>query len=131
MGPMVVVVDTSGSIGARTLEAWAGEVSAVVEDVRPERLYVVYADAAVQRVEEYTADDLPLKLEPRGGGGTDFRPAFAWVDAQDIAPDCLLYLTDMLGTFPDQDPGYPVMWCSTRPGRVGPIGETIHVEVLP
>jgi hypothetical protein len=36
----------------------------------------------------------PAQLEPKGGGGTDFGPAFAWATDTDIVPMCLIYPTD-------------------------------------
>ena len=47
-----------------------------------------------------------------GGGGTDFRPAFAYVDrliAQGELPQLggLLYFTDGYGVFPAEAPEYP------------------------
>ncbi|HET8973817.1 MAG TPA: VWA-like domain-containing protein, partial [Pseudolabrys sp.] len=46
-GEMVIVVDTSGSIGPTELEQFAGEINAIAADVEPERVHVVYCDAAV------------------------------------------------------------------------------------
>ena len=129
-GPLVVGIDTSGSIGAAVLAQFAAELTTIIEDTKPERVYVVYCDARVNGVEEFTVDDLPIELHPKGGGGTDFRPVFDWVEKQGIQPDALVYLTDMAGTFPEQDPGYPVMWGSTsRHGRP-PFGDIVHIKEI-
>ena len=50
-------------------------------------------------------------FELRGGGGTDFRPAFAYVDqlcAEKKFSNLrgLLYFTDGMGTYPARRPGY-------------------------
>ena len=126
MGEMVVAVDTSGSIGAHQLSQFAAEINAIAEDVRPERVHIVYCDAAVGKVEEYTEDDMPLKLTPCGGGGTAFAPVFDWVEQQGLEPACLVYLTDMYGSFPKLEPSYPVLWAATS-DREGPFGETVHI----
>lgn len=127
---VVVVVDTSGSIGHKTLQAWGAEVNAVLEEAKPERVILIDADARVAQVREYTSDDLPLTFDEgfRGRGGTDFRPAFKWIDENDVQPDAVLYLTDLYGTFPEQEPEYPVLWGACNTGKA-PWGETIHVEV--
>ena len=78
MGDIVIVVDTSGSIGTEELEQFAGEINGITNDVQPELIRVVYCDAAVQAVEEFGPSE-PVKLSPRGGGGTDFVPPFRWV----------------------------------------------------
>ncbi len=124
---IVIVVDTSGSIGKRELEQFAAEISAISEEAQPEAIYVVYCDAAVQAVQELRASE-PVKLEPKGGGGTDFRPAFVWVAERDIAPACLIYLTDLCcDSFPET-PDYPVLWV-TESHRTAPFGETIRLSL--
>lgn len=125
LGEIVIVVDTSGSIGERELEQFAGEISAISEEAQPEAIHVVYCDAAVQSVQEFRAAE-PVTLEAKGGGGTDFRPAFDWVAENNIAPACLIYLTDLCcDSFPET-PYYPVLW-ATESRRTAPFGETIRI----
>ncbi|MCB1876115.1 MAG: hypothetical protein KDH88_09080, partial [Chromatiales bacterium] len=45
-----------------------------------------------------------------GGGGTDFRPVFDWLDEQGQQPQLLVYFTDAQGQFPPHEPNYPVIW---------------------
>ena len=40
----------------------------------------LYIDSAVNNVQRYTPDDLPIVIDSRGGGGTSFEPAFEWVE---------------------------------------------------
>ena len=127
LGEIVVVVDTSGSIRNRELEQFAAEISAISEEAQPEAIYVVYCDAAVQSVQEFRASE-PVRLEPKGGGGTDFRPAFEWLAENDIAPGCLVYLTDLCcDSFPEE-PDYPVLWV-TESRRTAPFGETVRITL--
>jgi predicted metal-dependent peptidase len=124
-GPIVIAVDTSGSIGTEELEQFAGEISAIAEEAQPEVIHVVYCDAAVQSSQEFRSSE-PIRLEPKGGGGTDFRPVFAWVEENELYPVCLIYLTDLCcHSFPGpQD--YPVLWV-TDSRRTAPFGETVRV----
>jgi predicted metal-dependent peptidase len=125
LGEIVIAVDTSGSIGKHELEQFAGEISAISEEAQPEAIHVVYCDAAVQSAQEFRASE-PLRLEPKGGGGTDFRPAFEWVAEKDVAPACLIYLTDLCcDSFPET-PAYPVLWV-TDSRRTAPFGETVRI----
>jgi predicted metal-dependent peptidase len=127
LGKIVVAVDTSGSIGTRELEQFAGEISAIADEARPESIHVVYCDAAVQSSQEFGSGE-PIELEPQGGGGTDFRPVFDWVVQNAINPVCLLYLTDLCCySYPDP-PEYPVLWV-TNSRRTAPLGETVRIEV--
>jgi predicted metal-dependent peptidase len=109
---VVVAVDTSGSIKPAELDEFVSEVNSLKGQVRArvtllacdERL----ADGAPWVYEPW--EDLVLPASLGGGGGTDFRPVFDWVDRQDRAPELLLYFTDADGSFPERSPDYPVLW---------------------
>lgn len=128
-GPVVVAVDTSGSIGQRELNHFFGEMRGILDDVQPERIYVVWCDAKVHKVDEVEEASEVDSLKPAGGGGTDFRPVFDWVENNDIRPDALVYLTDMLGMFPDKAPSYPVIWGDIYGRAKAPWGDTVAVEI--
>lgn len=127
LGPVAVFVDTSGSIGEAELSAFAAEIRSIAEEARPETLWVVYADAEVHRADEFPKGE-EVEIRPIGGGGTDFRPAFDWVEAQRLEPACAIYLTDLMGSFPERPPDYPVLWVSTLEGEA-PWGETARLEL--
>ncbi len=127
LGTIVIGVDTSGSIGEQELEQFAGEISAISEEAEPEAIHVVYCDAAVQSAQEFSGSE-PIRLEPKGGGGTDFRPVFQWVEENAIDAVCLIYLTDLCcHSYPDP-PDYPVLWV-TDSHRVAPFGETVRISL--
>ncbi|MGD0223031.1 MAG: VWA-like domain-containing protein [Terriglobia bacterium] len=125
LGEVVIAVDTSGSIGKRELEQFAAEISAISQETQPEAIHVVYCDAAVQCVQQFGSSE-PVQLEPKGGGGTDFRPAFEWVAENDITSVCLIYLSDLCcNSFPET-PEYPVLWV-TDSRETAPFGETVRI----
>jgi predicted metal-dependent peptidase len=64
-------------------------------------------------------------LKALGGGGTDFAPVFKHVEEQGIEAACLVYLTDMYGSFPKSAPDYPVLWVSTSHIDNAPFGEVL------
>lgn len=125
LGKIVIAVDTSGSIGQRELEQFAGEISAMVDEAKAESIHVVYCDAAVQSVQELGPDE-PVELSPQGGGGTDFCPVFSWVAENGISPVCLIYLTDLCCSSYPNEPEYPVLWV-TDSRRTAPFGRTIRI----
>lgn len=128
MGHIVVAVDTSGSIGQLQLAAFSGELNAIIEDTKPERITVIYCDAEVGHTDEFTAEDAPIELKPIGGGGTAFEPVFKFVEDNELLPICLVYLTDMYGSFPKEEPDYPVLWASTSHNIAAPFGEVIEIK---
>lgn len=131
-GDVVIGADTSGSIGSRELDMFFAELSGILEDVKPKRLFIIWCDAKVHRVDE--ANDpgdlrtIRHKGAP-GGGGTSFIPVFEEIRNQGIEPEVLVYLTDGYGTFPSQAPGYPCIWGNiSPPGSVKyPFGDVVDV----
>ena len=123
LGPVVIGVDTSGSIDAPTLAAFAAEITAILDEAAPEAIHVVYCDEAVADTETYEPGD-PIRLTPHGGGGTAFRPVFDWIAGSDIQPVCAVYLTDLYGSEFGPAPDYPVLWVSTG-ADAAPFGEVI------
>lgn len=130
VGDVVFVRDASGSLWDETQAQFAAEILAVADAVRPRRLVVMDCDERVTQVQVFERGE-PVKLAPvKGGGGTSFVDPFRRVKGEDIEPAFLVYLTDMEGTFPSEEPAYPVLWASTTPlkrARRAPFGETIEV----
>lgn len=130
-GDLVVVVDTSGSIGQKEVNTFFGEVDDILSSCNPESVAVLGCDAEVNSVHHVEAGQslFDAQIELGGGGGTDFRPPFGWVDENFAGvPAALIYFTDMMGSFPEQPPGYPVIWCRTYKGAA-PWGEVVDVEI--
>lgn len=124
---VVVAIDTSGSIGQREIDQFAAEVSAVLQDFDT-TVSVLYCDTDIHSVEEFKREDLPLTLKPIGGGGTDFRPPFEWVEREGRTPACLIYLTDLYCNSLPDEPSYPVLWANIGQERTMPFGEVINVK---
>ena len=83
----------------------------MLEEGLIEEMYVLDVDTEVQGVQLLTKADTPLtEFGVNGGGGTEFEPAFKWVEENNIYPSLLIYLTDMYGSFPKEPPNYPVIW---------------------
>jgi predicted metal-dependent peptidase len=126
VGEICIAVDCSGSINARQLGLFEAEVRSILAGQQPRVVHVLYFDTEVQKSETYQAGQ-PLKLAPVGGGGTDFRDCFRWLEERSIVPQTLVFLTDLCGTFPKNAPAYPVLWASTE-SRRAPFGQVIPME---
>src|SRR6202041_2884840 len=101
-----IAVDCSGSINARQLGLFEAEIRSILAGQQPRLVHVLYFDTQVQKVETYHAGQ-PIQLTPVGGGGTDFRPCFGWLEEQRVIPQTLIFLTDLCGVFPSDEPPYP------------------------
>lgn len=133
-GPIVVALDTSGSVWS-IVEKFFAEMYGILDDVRPTQIYLMFCDAQVGRVDEVadTGDLMEVRMKKApGGGGTAFEPVFDKIEEMGIQPDCLIYLTDGDGSFPQHAPSYPVLWgdISGKESKY-PFGEVIHVPLKP
>lgn len=125
-GELVIAIDTSGSLSAAELAEFAAEVQSIADDVKPEAIHVIYCDAQINDTRTFRQFE-PLELEMQGGGGTDFRPPFQWVESEGIRPKAMLYLTDLCCySYPDE-PDFPVLWV-TQSRDTAPWGETVRME---
>jgi len=123
---VVVALDTSGSMTAEQLSEACAEIRTIAREVA--ELQLVVADAKVQEV--VTLDHLEAWLGKRaakGGGGTDHRPVFAWLQEQRLHPDLFIGLTDLESTFPDRKPAFPVLWITPRRHGAAPWGPVVEV----
>jgi predicted metal-dependent peptidase len=129
-GCVVVGVDTSGSIGPRELDMFMAEMAGILEDVRPQRLVIMWCDAEIGRVDEAEeASDLLTirKKGAPGGGGTSFIPVFDRIAKEGLSPEALVYLTDGMGSFPNKAPSYPVIWGNIYPASKYPWGDVVDI----
>ena len=73
---VVVIVDTSGSIGKKELQTFLSEVQEILKQYK---VIFISCDATVQTVVE--DEDIEKIIENvKGGGGTEFEPAFEWIE---------------------------------------------------
>jgi len=108
---LAVGLDTSGSVSEDMLRACSAELTAILNETRPESLTVYSCDVRVNGVEVFMPDDNnDVTLNCVGRGGTRFQPVFDWIDAEDSEPPAaLIYFTDLCGPEPEP-PAYPVLW---------------------
>jgi predicted metal-dependent peptidase len=125
IGRVVFATDTSGSIDHELLSVFQGEKQTCLDEMKPRSVVDIYCDAQIHAVREYSPGDT-MKRDCPGGGGTNFRPVFDHCAKMPEAPKALVYLTDLDGTFPKEDPGYPVLWVTWTKDGKAPFGEVIY-----
>jgi predicted metal-dependent peptidase len=111
---VVFIVDTSGSMlwmeGVMTKVA--NEVQAAVEAGIISEAIVVYADTRITQVDRYFNGDI-VEFDPNGGGGTDMRPAFRWVEENEPDANAIVCLTDLeLYDGHGPEPVQPTIWAA-------------------
>lgn len=132
VGELVVAIDTSGSIGARELGHFMGEVKAICDTVKPERIRVMYWDTKVCGEEVYEQDGLDKLItttKPKGGGGTDVECVSMHIKETGIKAQAVIVLTDgyLGGTWGTWS--LPVLWCIVgNKGATPNVGSYVHVD---
>lgn len=126
VGSIILIVDTSKSINEGILNQVAGEAHDIASTFNTS-LQILYVDAQVQAIQTIEPDE-PVKLMPKGGGGTDFRPGFTYIDKNGLEPRAVVYLTDGECSLFPTSPDFPVLWAKFGHSPIiPPFGETIQV----
>lgn len=110
--PLVVAIDTSGSISKQDLQQFASECEEILS-LYDTTLHIVMIDTEVRHTQDLTKEDMPIKLEMFGGGGTKFSPLFRHVATMEEPPMAIIYLTDLLCKDYGTEPDCPVLWIKT------------------
>lgn len=120
---LLVGIDTGGGMSGLSLSRFYD----LVADIPAEYVRLIQCDTAVRMDIR-----LPLPFDPPltlfGGGGTDMRPLWNRIAADDDQPDCAVIFTD--GAMPKEsfgkDPGFPVYWVYPfKKNPPAPFGTTI------
>jgi predicted metal-dependent peptidase len=109
---LVVALDISGSVHDQEMGEFLAEVNSLKGQIRA-RVTLLACDNQLSPESPWVFeawDEFSLPDSITGGGGTSFKPVFEWVERQGRNPDLLVYFTDAQGAFPEQEPGYPVIW---------------------
>lgn len=125
MGELAVAIDCSGSCWS-FVERFASELRAIVEDVGPSRVHVIYFDTRVMHVDVFEPDDT-LNIVARGGGGTTFRCIFDYLADQQLDIEACVVLTDGLDHDFGPEPTYPVLWTTTNSEKF-PWGQVVKMK---
>jgi predicted metal-dependent peptidase len=133
VGHIVIGIDTSGSIGVKELSDFLSEVKGIADEVRPEKVDLLYWDSEVaghEEYDEYSVANIVSSTKPRGGGGTSPSCVTAYLKDKGIKPECVIMLTD--GHVGDDWGGEwpcPVLWTIVAGNTdVAPNGKTIHIN---
>lgn len=123
MGEVVFIGDTSGSISGPELVRYGSEACAIAEQLRPERVRILWADTKVAG-EQVFEEGETIALVPKGGGGTDMRVPLEY--AEQFEPQVVVLATDGFTPWPTSEPPYPLVVICTTDAPV-PIGQVIRV----
>ncbi|MDD4884791.1 VWA-like domain-containing protein [Sulfuricurvum sp.] len=120
---LCVAIDTSGSINDELLGLFMEEFKSIMNNFPAVKIELITADAKVHNHYTFQGGER-LDFSLKGGGGTDFRPVFDYIDANLPMTTMLLYFTDGEGRFPRIPPAYEVLWALSGPAKT-PFGRAL------
>lgn len=127
MGELIIIGDTSGSLIGSTIYAQTGvEINEIREQVKPERVRVIWADDDECSSEQIFEADEEVVLVPQGGGGTDMRKPLKHVEQFD--PIVCILVTDCYTPWPDQPTPFPLIVLSNTDQKGPSWAQTIHIK---
>ncbi|WP_345978977.1 VWA-like domain-containing protein [Sulfurimonas sp. HSL3-2] len=122
---LCVAIDTSGSINDELLGAFMEEFKSIMQNFPSVKIELIIADAKVHAHYTFQGGE-KLDFALKGGGGTDYRPVFDYIEANLPMNTMLLYFTDGDGWFPKYPPNYEVLWALSRKAKV-PFGRPLVI----
>lgn len=131
VGELIIAADTSGSMGPY-YAALFGEVARICEQVKPDKVRVLWWDTAVCGDQEFTPgdyDQIASLLKPKGGGGTIPQVVVDYMAAKEYKPRGIVWLTDgYLGCSTPATP-VPSLWGVVNNDSFRPdSGKVIHIS---
>lgn len=133
----VIVVDTSGSCSGALTKQFLGETFSILKSQeifgQQVKIHMIQCDNEVKEdilitsAQDWKAFEKDFTV--KGGGGTDFRPVFQYVEALQAKNELaglkgLIYFTDGYGTYPRVRPPYDVVFAFVE-------GQSSQKEVPP
>ena len=110
---LVIAIDSSGSIDEKLLNEFLSEVNFLMTLVQYYEIELLVCDEKIQAHKTFYNGDV-LEVDVKGGGATDFRPVFDFIEENFDEVKLLLYFTDLDGVFPKNIPDYEVKWVSSK-----------------
>ena len=120
---LAIAIDSSGSVDEVLLGEFLSEINFLMQQVQNYIIDILVCDDTIHSHATFLSGEV-LDVKLKGGGGTDFRPVFEFIEKELDDLKMLLYFTDLEGVFPKETPSYEVRWVTPKKGAV-PFGSEI------
>ena len=110
---LVIAIDSSGSIDESLLAQFMAEVESLMLMFEHFEIDIVVCDTKIHIHQHFQSGEM-LHVNIIGGGGSDFRPVFEWIEDEIEYCNLLLYFSDTIGIFPKKSPNFRTIWVSKK-----------------
>ena len=128
IGKIDFAIDTSGSVSREDFNRFISEIGYVFQRFNPKEIGIMQFDSVLQSNDKVVNMQDFMKLEFKGGGGTQIEPVLEAY--KESSAKALIVLTDgYLYHGEELDPKKPVVWCVyDNPRFVPKFGTAIHFD---
>lgn len=128
IGKIDFAIDTSGSVSREDFNRFISEIGYVFQRFNPKEIGIMQFDSVLQSNDKVVNMQDFMKLEFKGGGGTQIEPVLEAY--KESSAKALIILTDgYLYHGEELDPKKPVVWCVyDNPRFVPNFGTVIHFD---
>ena len=128
IGKIDFAIDTSGSVSREDFNRFISEIGYVFQRFNPKEIGIMQFDSVLQSNDKVVNMQDFMKLEFKGGGGTQIEPVLEAY--KESSAKALIILTDgYLYHGKELDPKKPVVWCVyDNPRFVPDFGTAIHFD---
>lgn len=124
LGNIFFGCDASGSVRNKELGLMSSSLNYISASFRC-NMKAMWFDTKVHDEQNFEVGDL-IELHPVGGGGTDFRAPFNYMEEKGIYPNVLIIFTDLECSSYPEPPEFPVIWVTWKKHYTPPpFGEVI------
>ncbi len=122
---IVVAIDSSGSVNEELLGEFISEFESILLSFATFEIDLLVCDDKIRSSAHFCSGD-KLEYKLKGGGSTDFKPVFEYIEDELHETQLLLYFTDLEGKFPEEEPLINTIWISPSP-KDAPFGKMIRI----
>lgn len=123
---LVIAIDSSGSIDEKMLGIFIAEIESIMLMFSHYEIHLLVCDTKIHSYELFRSGEA-LHVDIIGGGGTDFRPVFEWIENNLVTCNLLLYFSDGVGIYPKMPLSFPVLWVGEKESN-RPFGEFLTLQ---
>ena len=123
---IAVAIDSSASIDDKLLAKFLSELEEIMQSFLHYEILLIECDYKVQNVARLSPLE-PILPQFSGGGATDFRPVFEYLEELNEDFKFLIYFSDGEGKFPQNEPNIDTLWVLSKDVNV-PFGDKILIE---
>ena len=110
---IAVTIDTSASIEENALNIFLSELEAIIQTFPNYQIELIECDYKIQNRTRLTPLE-PIISRVKGGGATDFRAVFEYLEKLNEDFKFLIYFSDGEGVFPKYTPNIDTLWVLTK-----------------